>query len=119
AAVIGPVPDGEGLLGIANATYSIHYGACVTGIPGGRWYDGKPRIYVPDLESLRMQFMNMPDEARDVVDTALGQAGRKREDVDFFACHQATPWMNQVLRDNAGLTNAKILNTFTQTASIS
>jgi 3-oxoacyl-[acyl-carrier-protein] synthase-3 len=118
AAVVGPVPDGEGVLGLANATHSDHYGALVTGVPGKRWYDDRPRVYVPDLDRLRKQFMDIPDQAKGVLDSALGQAGVTANDIEFFACHQATPWLSKVVHETAGLTNARYLDTFRQTTSI-
>ena len=58
------------------------------------------------------------DMAKDVIDDALGQIGKKPEDVDFYATHQSTYWFRKTTQDYMGLTNAKSFDSFAWTGSL-
>jgi 3-oxoacyl-[acyl-carrier-protein] synthase-3 len=118
AVIVGAVRDDLGLKGIAHATYGEYYGVLCNGIPGKRWYDGKPGVYVPDRDGLRRKFMDIPDQAQGVVGQALKQARLTSDDVSFLSSHQATAWLPTVVKEHLELRNARCLDTFKQTASL-
>jgi len=120
AVVVGPVAEGKGLLGVAHATDGHVYGGVVTGIPGKRWYDeGKVIVYLDSPRGAREQFLTIGDTAKPLMDTALEKAGAAREDVAYFACHQASAWLPPAAQELTGLVNARRIDTFPYVSSLS
>jgi 3-oxoacyl-[acyl-carrier-protein] synthase III len=120
AAVVGQVADGSGILAQAHATDGSTHGGLVTGVPGARWHDaGAAYMYVEDNERARRMVMQIPDKVKELVEISLDQAGIAKDDVDFIAAHQATIWFGEVIQANVGLPNARRVNTFPWTTSLS
>ncbi|HVE83597.1 MAG TPA: 3-oxoacyl-[acyl-carrier-protein] synthase III C-terminal domain-containing protein [Myxococcales bacterium] len=119
AVVVGPVPEGRGVLGRAHRTDGSYYRSLVTGCPGTTWYRGDHiEVYSEDPAAARRMLLSVSDLGRQVVDEALAEAGLQREDVRFFATHQAAPWVRQVTQQTCGLSNARSVDTFSWTASL-
>jgi 3-oxoacyl-[acyl-carrier-protein] synthase-3 len=120
AAVVGIVSDGRGILAQAHATDGRTYGGLVTGVPGARWHDaGANFMYVEDNDRARTMVMSIPDAVRNLVDVSLEQAKIERDQVSFIAAHQATIWFGEVIQEVCGLRNARRMNTFEWTTSLS
>lgn len=120
AVVVGPVAEDRGIRGVSHATEGSVYGGVVTGIPGKRWYDeGKVVVYLDSARGAREQFLRIGDTARPLMDQSLGKAGAARDDVDFFACHQASAWLPPAVQEQTGLARARRVDTFRWAASLS
>ncbi|HEY8207938.1 MAG TPA: 3-oxoacyl-ACP synthase III family protein [Myxococcaceae bacterium] len=119
AAVVGPVSEGRGVIGRAHRTDGSFYRSLVTGCPGSTWYRGDHvEVYTEDPAAARRMLLSVSDLGRQVVDEALEAAGARREDVRFFATHQAAPWVREVTQLTCGLTQARSVDTFHWTASL-
>lgn len=120
ATIVGPVPEGQGILGHAHVTDGSVYGSIVTGVKGKRWIDDGPVIAYLESPSLaRLQFLKLAEQAKPLVEGALEKAGLKKNDVQFWACHQATPWLSKMAQDHIGLDAATRVDTFTWAGSLS
>lgn len=119
AVVVGPVPEGRGVLGAAHRTDGSYYRSLVTGSPGTTWYRGDHiEVYSEDPAAARRMLLCVSDLGRQVIDEALAAAGARREDVRYFATHQAAPWVREVTQRTCGLTGARSVDTFHWTASL-
>jgi 3-oxoacyl-[acyl-carrier-protein] synthase-3 len=119
AAVVGPVAAGRGVLAATHRTDSRHPLTLAATVPGRRWYDdGKVVLHAPDSAGSHRVFIAIPDQARDVVGEVLARAGRRPDEVGFFASHQGTPWVREIVQDYAGLGGARTFDTFPFTASL-
>jgi 3-oxoacyl-[acyl-carrier-protein] synthase-3 len=67
----------------------------------------------------RRQFLELPDQAKDLVERALVQAGLEKSDVRFWACHQGTPWIGKLTQEHLGLDHAIRVDTFKWAGSLS
>jgi 3-oxoacyl-[acyl-carrier-protein] synthase-3 len=120
AALVGPVDAGYGLLAHTHVTDGSVYGSVVTGIPGRRWWQDGPVIaYLESPALARQQFLKIADSAKPLLEDALAQAGLQKDDVRFWACHQPSPWLGRVTQEHIGFANAKRLDTYRWTASLS
>jgi 3-oxoacyl-[acyl-carrier-protein] synthase-3 len=63
--------------------------------------------------------MAIPDAGKSLIESALAKANIRKEEVTFLAPHQATVWFGDVVQEHIGLTNAKRVNTFPWTGSLS
>jgi 3-oxoacyl-[acyl-carrier-protein] synthase-3 len=120
AQVVGGVGAGRGLLAQAHFTEGEYYEALVTGVPGERWYEGKaaPHTYVAQPPVARKMLLNVVEMGRQAVHAALRQAGHAPEEVDFYACHQATAWFRKVTQAHSGMEKARFVDFFPRAASV-
>lgn len=119
AAVVGTVPNGEGVLAMSHFANGADCGALVTGVPGKAWYDeGRSYWYHGDKQTTFNMLLAVPDIGREALDSALGAASVSRANVDFLACHQGTPWFRRVVQEHAGLQHARTLDTFAIAGSL-
>jgi 3-oxoacyl-[acyl-carrier-protein] synthase-3 len=119
AVVVGPVSGNHGILGRAHRTDGSLHDALVTGCPGARWHDGeKLTLYIENHGSARTMLLKVADMGAEVVNEALGRAGVSREQVGFYASHQATSWFRKATQAFIGLPNAKSCDTFAWTGSL-
>lgn len=120
AVVVGPVSKGKGLIAAAHRSDGTLHKALLCGVPGGRWFDASRAVaYSEDTRAARVTFLTVADRARQILGEALAQAGLSPGDVDFYASHQATRWMPKVTQEHAGLTRAKIVETFPWAGTVS
>jgi 3-oxoacyl-[acyl-carrier-protein] synthase-3 len=119
AVVVGPVADGRGVLGRGFRTDGSVFGGIVMGVPGKRWWEGQPHAYLESPRKARNMFFLVGNVCVDVMDEALVQAELRREDVAFYASHQATVWFRQITQTSLGLDHAKHLDTFADLGSLS
>jgi 3-oxoacyl-[acyl-carrier-protein] synthase-3 len=120
AVVVGPVTEGRGILAQAHGTDGRFHGGLVTGVPGARWHDeGAAYMYVEDNDRARGMVMSIPDAVKTMIESSLKSAGIAKEDVNFLAAHQATIWFGELVQAHVGLPNAKRVNTFPWTTSLS
>ena len=120
AQVVGEVREGHGVLASAHMTDASLYGCVPAGVPGKRWHDdGKVVIHVADGRVSRRMLQTLADQAKEVIGRALATAKIMPEAVDYLATHQATGWLRPVVQDYCHLTNARAVDTFSYTASMS
>lgn len=119
ATIVGPVPDGLGVLSHAHRTQGQFHRTIVASVPEKCWYqDGKIVVYSADHEAARRSFLEIADCATDVVTDALAEAGRCAADVDFYAPHQPTAWFRDVTQQHLRLSKARSVDTFQSYASM-
>lgn len=112
AVVVGPTAS-DGLIATVQRTNGAHNRTLIASVPGRSWYhEGRVVLHSADPVAARDVFLQTADCCEDVVTGVLGQAGLERSDVDFFACHQGTRWLTEVLRAHCGLHGAKSVTTF-------
>ncbi len=120
AVVLGPVEEGFGVLAASNRTDGTMAKALVGGIPGKHWYeDGRTVLYAEDRQVAQAMALRIVDCGKQVVNEALAEKGLGPADVDFFACHQGTPWLGRAVQNVTGMPGARTINSFTVTASLS
>ena len=119
ALVVGPVSEGRGILAASHHTDGSLWGALVCGAPGKHWTEDKCTAYSEDRDANLNMFTRMTARATEVVGEALVDAGLTPDDVAFFACHQPFPWLPSASKACAGLTNAKVVNHFHYTGTLS
>jgi 3-oxoacyl-[acyl-carrier-protein] synthase III len=120
AVVIGDVGEGRGLLSQAHRTDGSLHRAIVDTVPERNWWeDGRIETTILDRDAARRNFMCMADWGLVVVGEALRGCGLAPADVDFFACHQATPWFRRVAQEHIGLVNARTIDTYPSTGTLS
>ncbi len=120
AVLLGPVAAGRGILGSAHRTNSKYHEAIVATVPGKRWYDEGRVEWMPKNRDLAKEVIfTMPDCAKEVVEGALAEAKLGKDDVDFYACHQATTWSRRVTQEYVGLTRARSVDTYGWAGSLS
>ncbi len=120
AVVVGPVSEGYGLLASAHRTDGEYYRAIGYGVPGQpNWYDEGRVVLAPiDRQLCRAMALSLADYAQEVLVAALAQADLQKEEVDFYASHQATRWLRRVTKDYVGLANARGIDTFSWAGSL-
>lgn len=120
AVVVGRVSEGRGILAQAHHTDGRFHGGLVTSVPGKRWHDDGPvSVHVADHEKARGMVMAIPDAGKSLIESTLAKANIRKEEVTFLAPHQATVWFGDVIQEFVGLPNAKRVNTFPWTTSLS
>jgi 3-oxoacyl-[acyl-carrier-protein] synthase III len=118
AVVVGPVPEGQGILAAVHRTDGRCPGSLVASVRGGRWYDGRAVLHVADPVGERQLFLETVDRGNDVISEVLAASGCGASDVDFFAAHQGTPWLRRLTQDHAGLTRARSVDLFSKTGYV-
>ncbi len=120
AVIVGPVAEGCGIVGHVHRTDGTRQRAVVTGIPGKRWYDdGRVTGYAEDPILARDLILGAADRSKQVIPEVLADAGLQPESVDFYACHQGTPWLRRVTQEYCGLTKARFMDTYPMFGSMS
>lgn len=113
-AVVVEASDTHGVIADAHHTDSSLAGALVAGVPGQRWTDGggPVEMYLEDKgRSLRM-LLTVADSGDEVLQASLDQAGMTRDQVDFYAGHQANVWFRAVTQQVMGLEHARAVDSF-------
>ena len=115
AVVVGPT-RGHGILSTVNYTDGRFPRTLIASVPGRPWYeDGRVVLHIADQTQMQQVFLSTADVCRESIMTALARADRTGERVDFFAIHQGTPWLREVVREHAGLSRARSIETFQRT----
>ncbi len=115
AAVIGVVPEGQGVLASVFRTYGELAQAFCLGPRGeSPWYNPteRPVAHSRDLGSGRAVVLRTAEYAQETIAVALEQAQVKASDVTRYYSHQPTVWFNEVTRRAAGLEHALTYDTF-------
>jgi len=119
AAVVGRASPGHGILGRCHQTDGDFFYSNGVGGEGAPWYDGgRARILVDDPRMMRRLLLTISDLARVTMSVALEDAALAPDDVDFYACHQATVWLGDVTKERAGLHRARTVNTCGKLGSV-
>lgn len=110
AAVVSRVDDAS-ILSLVHRTDSAHPRALIATVRGGRWYDdGRISLHRGDLASAFRSFAETADLAGAIIAAALDDAGVRADEIDFFASHQGTPWLRQVVMQHCGLSRARSID---------
>lgn len=118
AAIVGPVKEGFGVLGRSHFSNGADCNALVAGVPGKMWYEeGRSYWYQNEKKTVFRMLLSVADYGKQALDGALADAGLRANDIEFFACHQGTPWFRKVVQEHAGL-QARTLDTFSFAASL-
>ncbi|MEZ4270559.1 MAG: 3-oxoacyl-[acyl-carrier-protein] synthase III C-terminal domain-containing protein [Myxococcota bacterium] len=119
AVVVAGDPN-DGLLGECHLTDSSLNNALVFGVPGKQWHEeGRIFTYPENNDRAKRMLLSVADFGAEVVHGALAAANIPAESVDYYACHQAAPWMRELTREHIGLTHAQSVDTFTWAGSLS
>lgn len=111
AAVVGPVSDGHGLLTTAHRVDTANARALVTGVPGKQWYDdGRTVAQIFDKAAARRMMFHVPDRGVELLGDCFAATGLKPEQVDFFACNQASGNMRRLTQELVGMNRARFLD---------
>lgn len=120
AVIIGPVSKGRGILANAHRTDgSLHKAVYCTVKDKHWWEEGRLFTTTPDREATRKMVLMSAECAEEVSKEALEMAHLTPEDIDFFACHQATVWFREMAQNYLGLQRAKTLDTYTCAGTLS
>ncbi len=118
AVLVGPVKT-QGLVGSSHRTDGTFQNTLVASVPGGKWFESGPTtLCTTDMRRAQQMFLTCADQAREVIAEALQKGKLAAEDVNFYACHQPTPWMRKVTQKYAGLSSARWLDTFRWAGSL-
>lgn len=119
AVVVGEVDSGFGVLGQAHRTDGSLRNGLHTGVPGKHWYeDGRSILHHGDKRAAFEMLVRIATCAEQVLDESLAVAGLRREDVEFLAFHQATPWFREVVQRHGGFRHARYVDTFAWAGSL-
>jgi 3-oxoacyl-[acyl-carrier-protein] synthase-3 len=119
AVVVGPVEADHGFLSWQHRTDGSVENTLVAGIPGKRWYDeGRVIAYPANMEALKRMFLSLITNTKDVGRPALADANVNPSEVNFYASHQGTAWFRENTQRVLGLSNAKFVDTWPDTASV-
>jgi len=119
AVVVGPVAAGYGFLTWKHRTDGSLENTLVAGVPGKRWFDdGRMIAYSGNPPAGRRMFLSIVTFAKDVGAAALAEANLEPADVTFYASHQGTCWFREVTQSALGLTKARFVDSFADTASV-
>lgn len=120
AAVVGEVPAGYGILAIAQRTDGSTRRALLGTAMGGQPWFGAGEVRIRALEPLlgRSMLLRSADMGREVIDEALAAAEVTRDEVAFYAGHQANRWFREVTQAHAGLDRSRFLDTYQWTGNL-
>lgn len=111
AAVVGPVPEGRGVLTTAHRVDTANARAIVTGVPGKQWYDeGRTVASIFDKAAARRMMFHVPDRGLELLTECLATTGLGADQVDFFACNQASGNMRRLTQELVGMNRARFLD---------
>ncbi len=119
AAVVGPVPDGFGLLASTHRTNGAQANTLIASVPGGAWYEeGRACLHVTDFAAMRDIQYRAIERSCEVIAGALACAGVRPENVAVFAMHQGMPWLRPLVQARAGLRAARSADTFLELGNL-
>ncbi|MBL8627324.1 MAG: hypothetical protein JNK64_38930 [Myxococcales bacterium] len=120
AAVLwGPVRAGRGLLATQHNVDGTACDALVLGVPERRWWEaGEVTTHAVDREHTRAMLLTLIERGRAAIAAALAASEVAPADVRFFAPHQGTIWLGETCRVHAGLSAARTITTFPETANM-
>jgi 3-oxoacyl-[acyl-carrier-protein] synthase III len=119
AVVVGPVQDDLGFVTWEHRTDGSLENTFIAGIPGKRWYDeGRVIAYPDNTEALKRMFLSLVSNSKDVGASALERANVQPSEVNFYASHQGTAFFRELSQRVLGLSNAKFVDTWEDTASV-
>ena len=120
AVLLGPVHAELGLLTSSHRADGSKFKALVVGVEGKNWYDeGRTTFYSADRAAGARVALEIPDQAKQVIDEVLLEIGSQPADVAFYAAHQGVVWLREVTQRFVGMDQAKSLDTFSRFASLS
>jgi 3-oxoacyl-[acyl-carrier-protein] synthase III len=113
AVVVGRVHVRRGLLGAVHYCDGRFPSTLVAGVPlGASSGPGRGVIHVADAAQMRELLLLTADMLKESIDAVLASSRLTTNDIGFFAMHQGTPWIRQVVTDHAGLGRARWIDTF-------
>jgi 3-oxoacyl-[acyl-carrier-protein] synthase-3 len=119
AVVVGAVADDRGFLGEVHRTDSRHPFWLAASPRGAPWYaEGRALLHAPDPVDASHVFLDIADQARDACGAVLAATETDPSEVDFFASHQAMPWIRPIAQEWAGVAGARSVDTYAQTGSL-
>jgi 3-oxoacyl-[acyl-carrier-protein] synthase-3 len=119
AVILGAVAPDRGFLGEAHRTDSRHPFWLAASPRGAPWYaEGRALLHAPDPVDASHVFLDIADQAWDACSAVLATTGTQGSDVDFFASHQAMPWIRPIAQEWAGVPGARSVDTYAQTGSL-
>lgn len=126
AMVVGPVPDGFGLMGHWSRTDgSLRDGIVMAPVVAGRpvreWWKpsgGAAQLasFAPDIG--KSAGLRAPDFCREACAGALTAAGVSIDDIDLYVGNQSLAWFVDACRRALGLPESKVVQTFSELANI-
>jgi 3-oxoacyl-[acyl-carrier-protein] synthase-3 len=119
AVVVG---EGERRALIAHAFEAATdlYRAMVSTVADKEWWEeGRIWATFPDRKAARRMMTDTPAAARRLLLPLLTRNGYAVDEVDFFACHQATIWFRRVIQEHVGFSRAEALDTYPEAGTIS
>lgn len=117
AVVVGPVAPNRGIIATSQFTDGRFPQTLVVGVPGRTWYDeGRAMLYIADPAATQRVFLETADACRESVDAVLATSGTRAAQVDFFGMHQGAAWLRGVVQAHLGLSAARSIDTFPETA---
>lgn len=125
AYVLGPVPEGYGVMGQflhTNGAFrdAVVHATFVNGQPERAWYKhaGLIRLttFAPDMG--RETGLRQVEFCKEAAGAALAEANLGFGDIDFFFGPQSVAWLNGALAASLGLPPEKTLDTFPEVANL-
>lgn len=117
ATVLGPVAEGFGLLASHLWTDGSVRAAMSLAPEEGVWHRGGAgplAVRVRDAAQAKLLVTRLSGYVKDSVEGVLRKATVPREDLGFFAMHQATAWFTTLIREVTGLQHLPFVDTFPQ-----
>jgi 3-oxoacyl-[acyl-carrier-protein] synthase III len=119
AVVVGEVDDEHGIIAHVSRTDGRCPNSLIASVRDRRWYDeGRNILYVHDAAGEHQLFLETVDRGIEVIGAVLEATGTRPQDIDFFAVHQGTPWLRRLTQEACGLTGARTVDLFSQTAYV-
>lgn len=117
--IVGPVADGYGVLGSSHFSNGGDCNALIASVPGREWYEeGRVVWFQNEKKTVFKMLLTVADIGKQALDAALEEANLTPAQVDFFACHQGTPWFRKAVQEHTGMKRARSLDTFPIAASL-
>lgn len=117
AVIVGRVGNG-GIQATVHRADGRVSNSLVASVRGGRWYDGRSVLHLADPAGERQLMLETVDRGKDVIAAVLAAAGRRAEEVAFFAVHQGTPWLRRLTQAHAGIATARTIDLFPRTGYV-
>jgi 3-oxoacyl-[acyl-carrier-protein] synthase III len=120
ASVLGPVALGFGLLASHLWTDGSVRGALEFASGEGAWYRGGGPISVrmKDPQQAKLLVTRLSGYVKESVEGVLRKSIVAREQLGFFAVHQATAWFTTLAREVTGLYGLDFIDTFPQLGNV-
>jgi 3-oxoacyl-[acyl-carrier-protein] synthase-3 len=114
AMVLGPVSDDRGLLAMKTRTDGTCQRALVAAIDEDHHWSECGSLRIRTLTPLigRRMLLTSADLGKQVFDEVAKEVGVTTEDVDFFACHQASSWFRRAVQKVIGVEHARTVDTY-------